>query len=152
MGKIDDFTIKPMEQDSYLLTGFSRHTSSSINAEAGHDYVDATRTRPQDSKAVDAGAFTSWGSELSSGDDNESGLSHGDPELEGDGDSDGCSSEHELGCSGTRMNVPWDPTDEQRLLAYKKERKSWKWIFRQFSGRTQAAVRTRLNMVQTRGE
>ncbi|PVH70199.1 hypothetical protein DL98DRAFT_598027 [Cadophora sp. DSE1049] len=44
------------------------------------------------------------------------------------------------------------PIDEQRLLAYKKERKSWKWIFRQFPGRTQPAVRTRLNIVQARGE
>merc|ERR1712093_696305 len=43
VGKIDDFTIKPkpMEQDSYLLSGYSRHTSSSITAEAGRDYVDA---------------------------------------------------------------------------------------------------------------
>ena len=134
------------------MSGFSRHGSSSITAEAGRDYVDATRTRPQDGKAVDTGAFTSRGSELSSGDDDESGKSHSDPELGGDGDSDRCSSEDELFCSGTRINVPWDPIDEQRLLAYKKERKSWKWIFRQFPGRTQAAVRTRLNMVQARGE
>jgi hypothetical protein len=35
------------------------------------------------------------------------------------------------------MNIPWDPVDEQRLLAYKKEGKSWKWIFRQFSGKSQ---------------
>merc|ERR1711964_757249 len=137
VGKINDFTIKSMKQDSYLLSGFSRHGSSSITAEAGRDYVDATRTRPQDGKAVDTGAFTSRGSELSSGDDDESGK---------------CSSEDELFCPGTRINVPWDPIDEQRLLAYKKERKSWKWIFRQFPGRTQAAVRTRLNMVQARGE
>merc|ERR1711977_561294 len=122
VGKIDDFTIKPMEQHSYLLSGFSRYTSSSITAEAGRDHVD------------------------------ESGLSDSDPELGSDGDSDGCSSEEELGRSGTRMNVPWDPIDEQRLLAYKKEGKSWKWIFCQFPGRTQPAVRTRLNIVQARGE
>jgi hypothetical protein len=152
VGKIDDFTIKPIEQHSYLLSGFSRHTSSSITAEAGRDHVDATRTRPQDSKAVDAGAFISRGSEPSSSDDDESGLSDSDPELGSDCDSDGCSSEDELGRSGSRMNVPWDPIDEQRLLAYKKEGKSWKWIFRQFPGRTQPAVRTRLNIVQARGE
>jgi hypothetical protein len=45
------------------------------------------------------------------------------------------------------MNIPWDPVDEQRLLAYKKEGKSWKWIFRQFSGKSHPAVRTRLNIV-----
>ena len=81
-----------------------------------------------------------------------SGLSDSDPELGSDCDSDGCSSEDELSRSGSRMNVPWDPIDEQRLLAYKKEGKSWKWIFRQFPSRTQPAVRTRLNIVQARGE
>ncbi|TAQ85113.1 hypothetical protein B7494_g6565 [Chlorociboria aeruginascens] len=152
VGKIDDFIIKPIEQHSYLLSGFSRHTSSSITAEAGRDHVDATRTRPQDGKAVDAGAFISRGSEPSSSDVDESGLSDSDPELGSDCDSDGCSSEDELSRSGSRMNVPWDPIDEQRLLAYKKEGKSWKWIFRQFPSRTQPAVRTRLNIVQAKGE
>jgi hypothetical protein len=65
---------------------------------------------------------------------------------------DGCASEDKLGRSGTRMNIPWDPVDEQRLLAYKKEGKSWKWIFRKLPGRTQPAVRTRLTIVQSRGE
>jgi hypothetical protein len=55
VGKIDDFTIKPIEQHSFLLTGFSRHTLSrpsfggttlSTAAEAGYDHVNATRTRP----------------------------------------------------------------------------------------------------------
>ncbi|KAH7330015.1 hypothetical protein BKA65DRAFT_508228 [Rhexocercosporidium sp. MPI-PUGE-AT-0058] len=150
VGKIDDFTIKPIEQHSYLLSGFSRHTSSSSTTEAGRDHVDVTRARPQDGKTVDAGALISRGSEPSSSDDDENSLSDSDPELGSDGD--GRSSEDELGCSGTRMNVPWDPLDEQRLLAYKKEHKSWKWIFRQFPGRTQAAVRTRLTIVQARGE
>ncbi|KAH6700566.1 hypothetical protein BKA61DRAFT_582534 [Leptodontidium sp. MPI-SDFR-AT-0119] len=55
------------------------------------------------------------------------------------------------GRSGTRMNVPWDPIDEQRLLAYKKEGKSWKWIFRQFQGRTENSVRQRSSIVKRRG-
>ena len=160
VGKIDDFTIKPIKQHSYLLSGFSRHVSSrpsfggaalSITAGVGSDHVDATRTRPKEGRAVDAGALALRGSEPSSSND-DGGLSDSDPELGSDGDRDGCSSEDELGCSGTKMNVPWDPIDEQRLLAYKKERKSWKWIFRQFPGRTQAAVRTRLTIVQARGE
>lgn len=132
VGKIDDFTIKPIEQHSYLLSGFSWHTSLLITAEAGRDHVDATHIRPLDGKAVDAGALTSRGREPSSSDDDESGLRDSDPELGSDGDGDGCSSEDEPACSGTRMNVPWNPIDEQRLLAYKKEGKSWKWIFRQF--------------------
>jgi hypothetical protein len=150
--KIDDFTIKSIEQHSYLLSGFSRCTSSLITAEAGRGHVDATHTPPQDGEAVDARAFTSQGSEPMSSDDDEYRLSDCDPKLGSDGGSDGCSSEDELGRSGTRMNVPWDPIDEQRLLAYKKEDKPWKWIFHQFPGRTQPTTRTRLKIVQARGE
>jgi hypothetical protein len=77
-------------------------------------------------------------------------LSDSDPES--GSDDDGCSSEDELGCSGTRMNIPWGPVDEQRLLAYKREGKSWDWIFKKFPGRTPAAVRTRWTIVQRRVE
>ena len=38
------------------------------------------------------------------------------------------------------MNILWEPVDEQHLLAYKKEDRSWEWIFKNFPGRTQAAV------------
>jgi len=148
-GKIHDFTIKPIEQHSYLLSGFSRHTSSSITAEAGRDRVNATRTRPQDGKAVDAGPFTSRGSEPSSGDD-DGGLSNSDSESSSD--DDGCSSAGEQGRSSTRKNVPWEDLDEQRLLAYMKEEKPWKWIFPKFPGRTHAAIRTRWNMIRPRDE
>ncbi|KAG9228076.1 hypothetical protein BJ875DRAFT_269787 [Amylocarpus encephaloides] len=152
VGKVNDFTIKSIEQHLYLLSGFSWHTLSSITAEAGRDHVDATRTQPQDGKAVDVRAFTSRGSEPSNGDEHENGLSHSDRELSSDSDSDGYSIEDELGRSGTRMHVRWDPIDEQRLLAYKKEGKSWKWIFGQFPCRTPSTVRTRLNIVQARPE
>jgi hypothetical protein len=158
VGKIVDFSIKPIQQHSYLLTGFSWHTSSrptfggttlSTTTEAGRDHVDATRTRPQEGSAVDAGTPVSRRSEPSSS-DSDSGLSDSDPES--GSDDDGCSSEDELGCSGTRMNIPWGPVDEQRLLAYKKEGKSWDWIFKKFPGRTPAAVRTRWTIVQRRVE
>jgi hypothetical protein len=77
VGKIDDFTVKPLQEHSFLLTGFSRHVSSwplfggetlSTTAEAGRDHVDGTHTRPQEGKAVDAGGFTSRRSEPSSSD------------------------------------------------------------------------------------
>jgi hypothetical protein len=77
-------------------------------------------------------------------------LGDSDPDVGSDGD--GCSSEDELGCSGTRINIPWDPVDEQRLLAYKKEGKSWDWIFKKFLDRTRPAVCTRWTIVQRRGE
>jgi hypothetical protein len=151
VGKINDFTIKLMEQYSYLLTGFSRHNSSrpmfggttlSTTTEAGRDHVGVTRTRPPEGRAVDVGTPVWQRSEPSSSDS--------DPES--GSDDDGCSSEDELGCSGARMNIPWGPVDEQRLLAYKKEGKSWDWIFKKFPGRTPAAVRTRWTIVQRRVE
>jgi hypothetical protein len=154
VGTIDDFTIKPIKQHLYLLSGFSRHVSSrpsfssttlSTTTEADRDHVDATRTRPKEGRAVDTGALTSRGSEPSSGDD-DGGLSDSDPDLSSD--DDGCSSEGGLGRSSTRMNIPWGVLDEQRLLAWKKEGKPWKWIFKKFPGRTPAAVCTRWTMVQ----
>jgi hypothetical protein len=83
MGKIDDFTIKPIKQHSYLLSGFSRHTSPLITAEAGRDRVDLKRTRSQEGKAVDYLPFMSR-SEPASSDDDESGLSDSDPEVGSD--------------------------------------------------------------------
>jgi hypothetical protein len=76
------------------------------------------------------GALASRRSEPSSSDDHESGSSGSDPEP--GSDSDGCSSEDELGRSGMRKHSRWDPIDDQRLLAYKKEGKSWPWIFKKF--------------------
>ncbi|KAH6694352.1 hypothetical protein BKA61DRAFT_711903 [Leptodontidium sp. MPI-SDFR-AT-0119] len=159
VGKIDDFAIKPIEQHSYLLSGFSRHVSSrpsfggaalSTTAEVGNDHLDATRTRPKEGRAVDAGALASQRSEppLSSNDDG----SLSDSDSESSSDDDECSAEDEQGRSNTRKNVPWDPIDEQRLLAYMKEEKPWKWIFPKFPGRTPAAIRTRWNMIRPRDE
>jgi hypothetical protein len=155
IGKIDDFTIQPIEHYSYLLSGFSWHASSrpsfggaalSTTAEAGRTHKDATRTRPKHVKATHAQALASQRREpLSSDDDGDS--SDSDPDLSSDDDR--CSSGDKQGLS-TGVNIPWDPVDEQRLLAWKKEDKSWKWIFRKFPGRTQQAVRQRLSMVKRR--
>lgn len=65
---------------------------------------------------------------------------------------DGCSSEAEQDRSSTSKHSRWPDLDGQRLLAYTKEGKPWKWIFRKFPGRTPGAVRQRLNIVQARGE
>ncbi|PVH70467.1 hypothetical protein DL98DRAFT_133862 [Cadophora sp. DSE1049] len=126
MGKIDDFTIKPVEQHSFLLTGFSRHTSSrpsfggttlSTAAEAGRDQVDTTRTRLLEGRAVNAGALASRRSKPLIN-DNDSGLS--DSDSESSGDDDECSSEDE-GCSSTSKHSRWSDLDEQRLVAYALE-------------------------------
>ena len=82
MGKVDDFTIKPMKQHLFLLAGFSWHTSPkpsfggatlSTAAGAGRNHVNAPRTRPQDSRAVDTGALASRSESSSS--DEDGGLS-----------------------------------------------------------------------------
>jgi hypothetical protein len=138
VGKIDDFTIKPIEQHSYLLSGFSWHASSrllssgtalSTTAEAGRDR-DGARCK------------------LSSK-NNDGGLSDSDSDVSTD--DDGCWSEAEKqGRLSVRMNIPWDPIDEQRLVAWKKEGKPWDWIFKKFPGRTHPAIRTRWSMVRPR--
>jgi hypothetical protein len=160
VGEIDDFAIKPLQQHSFLLTGFSRHTSSQLSssgttvltvAEANRVHNDATPSQLRYGRAVDAaGAVAPRGSEPSSS-DHDCGLSDSDPDSSSD-DDDGCSSKDEQGCSSTRKNIPWDPIDEQRLVAWKKEGKPWGWIFKKFPGRTYPAIRTRWNMLRPRDE
>jgi hypothetical protein len=87
--------------------------------EAGRGHVDATRTQPQEGKAMHAQALVSQGSEPSSSDGGS--LSNSDPDLSSDNDR--CSSKDNQG-SSTGVNILWDPIDEQRLLAWKKEGKS----------------------------
>jgi hypothetical protein len=77
VGKIGNFTIKPLQQHSFLLTSFSRHTSyqppsSGTTVSAIHD--DATRTRLQRSREIDSEAVASLGTEGVSSDD-DGGLS-----------------------------------------------------------------------------
>jgi hypothetical protein len=84
-------------------------------AEANHVYNNATRSQLRYGRAVNAaGAVAPRGSEPSSS-DHDGGLSDSDPDSSGD--EDGCSSKDEQGRSSTRKNIPWDPIDEQRLLA-----------------------------------
>jgi hypothetical protein len=142
IGKIDDFSIKPLEQHSFLLIGFSCYIASGLSsngmtvstaAETSPIRRDATHIRPQRGKAMDTKAFASHGGELSSSGD--------DSDLSPSSGNDGCSSEDELCRSCTRKNSRWSDLDEQRLLAYKKGGKSWDWM---------PAIRTRWNMVRSR--
>ncbi|KAI9863873.1 MAG: hypothetical protein M1813_003525 [Trichoglossum hirsutum] len=102
--KIDDFTIKPIEHHLFLLTGFSQYTSSQPSfgeatlstAKAGCNHVDATCTRLQNGRAVDARALALRRSELPSSDD-DGGLS--DSDLESSSSDDGCLNEAEQGHS-----------------------------------------------------
>jgi hypothetical protein len=108
-------------------------------AEAGCIHRNTKRTRSQDGSAVDVGSLALQSESVSSNSD--SGLSDGDPES--DSDDGGSSSGDELGCSSTSKNAQWEDVDELRLLVYKKEDKSWDWIFKKFPERTQNAVRSR---------
>jgi len=145
IGKIDDFTIKLLQQHSFLLTGFSQHTSSRLSsggttlltaAEASATHRDVTHTRLQLGRAADTRTLMSQGSSDDS--DAES--------------TSGCLSEAEQGHSSTSKQRRWPDLDEQRLLVYKKEGKSWDWIFGKFPCRTRPAIRTRWNIVRLRGE
>jgi hypothetical protein len=72
--------------------------------ECGDSAVPA-RTRSQDGRAVDVGAFPSQRSEQPLSSNN-----------------DGCSAEDKQGHSSTMKNVPWGDLDERRWLAYIKEK------------------------------
>jgi hypothetical protein len=121
--------------------------TASATAEASPTHR-ATRIQPQHGTAVNAEAITSQRSKPFSLDD-DGGLTDRDPDPSSD--DDGCSSEDERR-SHTSKHSRWSDLVEQRLLAYKKEGKSWEWIFGKFPGRTRPAIRTRWNMVRPRGD
>ena len=104
-----------------------------------------TQRKYQHGRAVEVGTIASQGGERSSDDD--SGLS--DNDLSSDEER---YSSDKVGRSSTRKHSPWSALDQQRLLAYKKENKSWSWIFGKFPSRTPLAVRTRWNMIRERAE
>jgi hypothetical protein len=148
VGKIDDFTIKPLTQNSFLLVGFSGTLGTASEASCMHR--DATGIQLQHGKAVDASAIAPCKGELLCSEDDDV-LSDSDPDLSSS-DDDGSSTEDEQGHSSIRKHSAWLLLDEQRLLAYRKEGKSWSWIFRKFPGRTQGAVRTRWHLLRARVE
>jgi hypothetical protein len=128
-------TIKPLQQHSLLLTGVSRYQSSQLlsssaamltTAEADPILNGAHSTILQHGRAVNTKTVIQRGSEPTSSDD-ESSLSDSDPDLSSDDDN--CSSEDEQTYSSSRKNTKWEGIDVQRLLAYKKENKSWAWIW-----------------------
>lgn len=112
IGKIDDLTIKPMTQNSFLVTGFSLHTSSRLSrkgtiagtaAEASHKHGDPTDVRLKHGKGVDVGATASEEVEpLNSDEDSVLSDSDSDPSS----DDDSSSSEDELGRLSMRKNIP----------------------------------------------
>jgi hypothetical protein len=104
-----------------------------------------TQRKSQHGRAVEVGTIASQDGERSIDDDN--GLS--DSDLSSDEER---YTSDKVGLSSTRKHSPWSALDKQRLLAYKKENKSWSWIFRKFRNRTPPAMRTPQNMIRERAE
>jgi hypothetical protein len=109
VGKIDDFTIKPLQQQSFLVTGFSRSASprlsssrttlsTAIEAHPIHD--DATRARLQHGIARKAVALQG----ITGASSDDSGLSDSDPGP--NSDNDRCSNRGKQDRSSTRKNIP----------------------------------------------
>lgn len=182
-GNTKDLTIKQLKQHLFLVTGFSRRTSSrpsqsgrtarsTTNAcvvplGARHTRVDKggsasafpSQRRETSSRIVDYGfgdgssedelgrsdtrKYSQWSASSRSDVDG-----FGDGDLNTGSDGDAYSSEDNVGRSDDRKYSEWSPLDKQRLSAYKKEGKSWEWIFSKFPGRTKGAVRTRWSTMQ----
>ena len=158
IGELEDFTIKPLQQESLLLTGVCHHPASqlvpgylptlprqaSVHTPSSH----AARARRVRGRPVQASAEKRGSVRIS---DDESLSDHDNDSLrdsDASSDSEGCCSEDEQDGPSPRKRVPWSELDEQRLRVWKQEKKSWKWIFKKFPKRTEAAVRTRWTMIQ----
>jgi hypothetical protein len=68
--------------------------------------------------------------------------------LDADDDSGTGDSDDENSPRRTRRNRKWSQLDRERLRTYVKEGMEWKWIFKQFPGRTEAAVRTQVSLLK----
>jgi hypothetical protein len=68
--------------------------------------------------------------------------------LDADDDSGADGSDDENIGRQTRRNRKWSDLERERLRAYVNEGMEWKWIFKQFPGRTDAAVRTQVSLLR----
>lgn len=125
-------TVKPLPQHQFLLTGFSRHTlprnlhserTTGFASTASSFYEGGARTQLQHGTTVDVGIASQRTESSSSYVDND--FSDSDLNLSSRNNGEYLS-EDERGYSSTRKHSSWSELDEQRLLMYKKEDKSWK--------------------------
>jgi hypothetical protein len=156
VGKLDDFTLKPLQQESLLLTGVGQHpsfqlslsstTTLPLHAKAHTPSHNAAQTRLRHGRA--GRAITSRESTARTSDDDSS----SDSDRDASSNNDECRGEDEQHRPSGRKNIPWDEIEEQRLRVYKEEGKAWNWIFKKFPTRTEPAIRTRWTMIQRRVE
>ncbi|KAF2431956.1 hypothetical protein EJ08DRAFT_659634 [Tothia fuscella] len=159
-GMIEGVTLKTMPSSGlWMLTGFRR-----VDVCDPSGPVASTETRPaptdemcpSDSLEQRAWALCSLAANAKGGEtmveeevEQEEGVSDGGF---GARDDDDCAGHavHRGARRSSRAQTrrPWKELDEQRLLAWKRENKPWKWIFSQFPDRTKGAIRVRVHMLQ----
>ena len=160
-GKVEDITLKPLASAAlWQVTGFLhlRHICSDVPRPTPADdtYSFDLRKRARalcSSVVVDAGVANDFQAEgdgvLNDGHRHfhEGGCGDSGSDDEDDG-GDGYYDDRHEGTAAGRSNRRWDPLEEQRLLAWRREKMSWKWIFEQFPNRSEGAVRVRWYMLQ----
>ncbi|KAH8587346.1 hypothetical protein B0O99DRAFT_694618 [Bisporella sp. PMI_857] len=148
VGDIEDFTVKPTDQNTFLLTGVSRYTPSQL---LSNELVLSATASPSLSHngVVPARRHHGIDANLSLPHEN-SGIN--DKSFESSSDDDGNSNDNTQENTCKVKHNRWSMLDEQRLAAYKKEDKPWEWIFKKFSNRTEPAIRTRWSIIQNRSK
>lgn len=154
--KIDDFMIKSIKQHLFIMTDFSQHasfwllfseTTVSTAVKASSIHRNAACIQLQHDKAIDVKALALQESKLFSNNDN-CGLSNSNSDFSDNNDR--CSSKKKQRHLHISKHSQWSDLDKQHLLTYKKESKSWEWIFDKFSDRTQPAICMHWNMIWLR--
>jgi hypothetical protein len=134
-------SIKKLGVDVQLVTGFVKLDESGESA-SENSTLCRRSTAPHHTEGFDSGIDT--------GDGDGDGDGNSDDEDD-DGDAiDAMDTETgELEQSLPRRWL-WEPLEEQRLLAWRREKKEWQWIFEQLPHRKPGAIRTRHHMLERR--
>jgi len=156
-GKIEGVTLMPLPSSGlWMMTGFRRVdicdpsglVASSESRPAPADEICSSGSLEQRARALCSLAAEAKAGETVEGKEEE-GVSGSGFGASDDDNGAGHAVHRGIRRSRAQTRRLWKPLDEQRLLAWKRENKSWKWIFSQFPNRTPGAIRTRVNMLQT---
>ena len=140
--KLDNITVKPLAPGIWFLTCFMCYSSDTAGCRTDQPapalpnlpamWADAVSPRDDGRSSGDVG------DESSSDDDDNNGDDNGYSGNSDDNDEplSGTSKEP----SSSTKNSPWSQEDDDRLLKWKKDKKPWSWIHRQFPNRTPGAV------------
>jgi hypothetical protein len=133
---MDEFSIRPLQWDSYLLTGASQHTPSVLSSSRTTNLPSYEKAQASSNDKIKPNFGMAELAEL---------LRCGEVRVESvtmpsvcDSDSDSSSEDGQY-LSPTK-NIPWDELDEQPLRYTRKEGRTWKGIFKKFLTRTEPAI------------